>query len=292
MNGVNPMKLRAVGIISKPKKEDICAVAPRLLDWLQQHKLEAVFDEETARCLGRGDGTPREQVPPRVDLLVVLGGDGTLLATARLLGDREVPILAVNLGSLGFLTDITLEEMLPVLENVLAGQHRLEVRRRLAAEVERGGKVVARYQALNDVVLHKSALARILDFDVSIDSGFVSRIRADGLIVATPTGSTAYSLSAGGPIVLPNVEAMVVTPIAPHMLTNRPLVIPGTSQVELQVASPGESVYVTVDGQVGEELGAGARVRVRASDRPVRLVVPPTRDYFQVLRSKLHWGER
>ncbi len=286
------MKLRAVGIISKPKKEDICAVAPRLLDWLQQHRLEAVFDEETARCLGRAGGTPREQVPPRVDLLVVLGGDGTLLATARLLGDREVPILAVNLGSLGFLTDITLEEMLPVLENVLAGQHRLEVRRRLAAEVEREGKVVARYLALNDVVLHKSALARILDFDVSIDSGFVSRIRADGLIVATPTGSTAYSLSAGGPIVLPNVEAMVVTPIAPHMLTNRPLVIPGASQVELQVASPGESVYVTVDGQVGEELGAGARVRVRASDRPVRLVVPPTRDYFQVLRSKLHWGER
>jgi len=286
------MKLRAVGIISKPKKEDICAVAPRLLDWLKQRKLDAIYDEETARCLGLSGGTPRDQIPPKVDLLVVLGGDGTLLATARLLDDRDVPILAVNLGSLGFLTDITLDEVYAVLEDVLAGRHRLEERRRLHAEVERGGRVVARYEALNDVVLHKSALARILDFDVTIDGGFVSRIRADGLIVSTPTGSTAYSLSAGGPIVLPNVEAMVVTPIAPHMLTNRPLVIPGASQVDLQVASPGESVYVTVDGQVGEELDTGARVRLRASNRPVRLVASPTRDYFQVLRSKLHWGER
>jgi NAD+ kinase len=286
------MKLRAVGIISKPKKEDICAVAPRLLDWLQQHKLEALYDEETARCLGLPGGTPRHQIPPRVDLLVVLGGDGTLLATARLLDARDVPILAVNLGSLGFLTDITLDETLPVLEEVLAGRHRLDKRRRLYVEVERAGRVAERYHALNDLVLHKSALARILDFDVSIDAGFVSRIRADGLIVATPTGSTAYSLSAGGPIVLPSVEAMVLTPIAPHMLTNRPLVIPGAAQVELQVASPGESFYVTVDGQVGEELHTGARVRVRASDRPIHLVAPPARDYFQVLRSKLRWGER
>ncbi|MGH9789166.1 MAG: NAD(+)/NADH kinase [Candidatus Acidiferrales bacterium] len=286
------MKLRAVGIISKPKKEDICAVAPRLLDWLQQRNLKALYDEETARCLGASGGVPRAEIPPQADLLIVLGGDGTLLATARLLDDCDVPILAVNLGSLGFLTDIKVDEVFAVLEDVLAGRHRLEERRRLAAEVERQGRVVARYQALNDVVLHKSALARILDFDVSVDGGFVSRIRADGLIVATPTGSTAYSLSAGGPIVLPNVEAMVVTPIAPHMLTNRPLVIPGSSQVDLQVASPGESVYVTVDGQVGEELDTGARVRLRASDRPVHLVAPPTRDYFQVLRSKLHWGER
>lgn len=286
------MKLRTVGIISKPKKEDICAVAPRLLDWLKQRKLDAIYDEETARCLGLPGGTPRDQIPPKVDLLVVLGGDGTLLATARLLDDRDVPILAVNLGSLGFLTDITLDEMIPVLEDVVAGRHRLEERRRLHAEVERQGRVVARYQALNDVVLHKSALARILDFDVSIDGAFVSGFRADGLIISTPTGSTAYSLSAGGPIVLPSVAAMVVTPIAPHMLSNRPLVIPGSAQVEVRVASPSESAYVTVDGQVGEELDTGARVRLRASDRPVLLVASPTRNYFQVLRSKLHWGER
>jgi NAD+ kinase len=286
------MKLRAVGIISKPKKEDICAVAPRLLEWLKQQKLEAIYDEETAKCLGLSGGTPRDEIPSQADLLVVLGGDGTLLATARLLDAGDVPILAINLGSLGFLTDITLEEMLPALEDVLAGRHRLEARQRLYAEVERKGEVVARYHALNDIVVHKSALARILDFDVSMDGRFVSSFRADGLILATPTGSTAYSLSAGGPIVLPSVEAMVVTPIAPHMLSNRPLVLPGSARVEVNVASPGESAYVTVDGQIGEELSAGACVRVRASDRPVQLVASPTRDYFQVLRSKLHWGER
>ena len=286
------MKLRVVGIVSKPKKEDVCAAAPRLFDWLKQHGIEAIYDEETARCLDRKGGLPRAQVPARADLLVVLGGDGTLLATARLLENHTVPILAVNLGSLGFLTEITLDEMYSVLEAVLAGRHRIEARRQLAGEVERQGHVVARYFALNDIVLHKASLARILDFDVSIDARFVSRIRADGLIVSTPTGSTAYSLSAGGPIVLPSVEAMVVTPIAPHMLTNRPLVIPGDSVVEVLVSSPGESAYVTADGQEGEELDTGSRVRLRVSDRTVQLVTSPNRDYFQILRSKLHWGER
>ncbi|HSC78663.1 MAG TPA: NAD(+)/NADH kinase [Candidatus Acidoferrales bacterium] len=286
------MKLRAVGVISKPKKEDICSVAPGLLDWLKQRGIEAVYDEETARCLDLTGGVPRPQIPARVDLLVVLGGDGTLLATARALENHEVPILAVNLGSLGFLTEITLDEMYSALEAVLADRHRLEARRQLAGEVERKGQVVARYWALNDIVLHKASLARILDFDVSIDAHFVSRIRADGLIVSTPTGSTAYSLSAGGPIVLPSVEAMVVTPIAPHMLTNRPLVIPGNSVVEVVAASPGEHAYVTADGQEGEELDTGSRVRLRVSDRKVQLVTSPNRDYFQVLRSKLHWGER
>ncbi len=286
------MKLRAVGVISKPKKEDICSVAPGLLDWLKQRGIKAFYDEETARCLDLPDGLPRAQVPAWVDLLVVLGGDGTLLATARLLENREVPILAVNLGSLGFLTEITLGEMYGVLEAVLADRHRIESRRQLSGEVERQGQVVARYLALNDIVLHKASLARILDFDVTIDARFVSRIRADGLIISTPTGSTAYSLSAGGPIVLPSVEAMVVTPIAPHMLTNRPLVIPGNSVVEVVAASPGERAYVTADGQEGEELDSGSRVRLRVSDRMVQLVTSPNRDYFQILRSKLHWGER
>lgn len=286
------MKLKAVGIISKPKKEDICAVAPRLLDWLAQHKIKAVCDRETVACLDQKDGTPREQIPAQVDLLVVLGGDGTLLAAARFVQEHNVPILAVNLGSLGFLTEIRLEEVYDVLEAVLADRHGVDTRRMLQAEVTREGRALARYHALNDVVLHKAALARIVDFDVSIDARFVSRIRADGLIFSTPTGSTAYSLSAGGPIVLPNVAAMVMTPIAPHMLTNRPLVIPGESRIEVQVHNPGEAVYVTVDGQVGEELGSSDRVRVQKSDRVIQLVVSPNRDYFQVLRSKLRWGER
>ena len=286
------MKLRAVGIISKPKKEDICAVAPTLLDWLSRRAIQAVCDQETVACLERGEGKPREEIAPQVDLLVVLGGDGTLLAAARLIQRKNVPILAVNLGSLGFLTEIMQDEMIEVLEAVLADQHRMEGRRMLAAQVVRQDEPVAQYQALNDIVLHKAALARIVDFDVSVDARFVSRMRADGLILATPTGSTAYSLSAGGPIVLPNVDAMVVTPIAPHMLTNRPLVIPGKSQVEVQVQNPGEAVYVTVDGQVGEELTSGDSVRACQSDQVIRLVVSPKRDHFQILRSKLRWGER
>lgn len=286
------MKLRRVGIISKPKKEDIYAAAPRLLDWLRQRGIEAVCDQETLTCLDQKGGLPREQIPAQVDLLVVLGGDGTLLAAARHVQDYDVPLLAVNLGSLGFLTEVTLDEMYDTLEGVLADRHRIESRRLLEASVQRGAQSIARYRALNDVVLHKAALARIMDFDVTIDSSFVSRIRADGLILSTPTGSTAYSLSAGGPIVLPSVDAMVVTPIAPHMLTNRPLVIPGGSRVEVQVHNPSEAVYVTVDGQVGEELETGDRVRAQKSDRSLQLVVSPHRDYFKVLRSKLRWGER
>lgn len=286
------MKLKAVGVISKPKKEDISAVAPGLLDWLRQRGIQAVCDKETVTCLNQKNGVPREEIASQVDLLVVLGGDGTLLAAARLVKEHNVPILGINLGSLGFLTEIPLDEMYSVLEAVLTDKHQLDARRMLDARVERQSRCIARYQALNDIVLHKAALARIVDFDVTIDGRFVSRVRSDGLILSSPTGSTAYSLSAGGPIVLPSVDAMVMTPIAPHMLTNRPLVIPGDSQVEVQVHNPGEAVYVTVDGQVGEELRGDDGVRVERSDRVIKLVVSPKRDYFQVLRSKLRWGER
>lgn len=286
------MKLNTVGIISKPKREDICAVAPPLLDWFHKRGIEAVCDQETVRCLERTGGTPREQIPRQVDLLVVLGGDGTMLAAVRLAEKHPVPILGVNLGYLGFLTDITVDEVYEALEDVLAGRAQFDRRTMLEVEVERAGQQVAAYRALNDVVLHKAAMARIVEVDVTIDSKFVSHIRADGLIVATPTGSTAYSLSAGGPIVLPSADAMLVTPIAPHMLTNRPLVIPGDSTVEVAVAPTDETVYVTVDGQVGVQVRQGDRLRVHRSDRVVELIVSPRRDYFEVLRSKLRWGER
>jgi NAD+ kinase len=288
------MKLGAVGIISKPKKEDICAVAPGLLEWLRERDIRAIYDEETARCLNLPGGTPREQIVPQVALMVVLGGDGTLLVTARLVEQHDIPILGVNLGSLGFLTEITLDEMYAVLDSILADRHSVDSRRMLDAQVDRTGRTIARYHALNDIVLHKAGPARIMDFDVHVDTRYVSHIRADGLIVSTPTGSTAYSLSAGGPIVLPSVDAMVLTPIAPHMLTNRPLVLPGESAVDVgvEVHNPGEAVYVTVDGQVGEELQSGDHVRMRMSDRIIKLVASPNRDYFQVLRSKLRWGER
>ncbi len=286
------MKLSTVGIISKPKKEDVAAVAPGLLDWFAQRNIKTVCDQETVACLDGKDGTAREQIPPQADLLVVLGGDGTLLAAARLVQEYSVPILAVNLGSLGFLTEITLDGVYGVLEDVLADRHLLDRRSMLDARVERKGRAIAGYRALNDVVLHKAALARIVDFDVSIDGRFVSRIRSDGLILASPTGSTAYSLSAGGPIVLPSVDSMIVTPIAPHMLTNRPLVIPGGARIEVHLPDTSEPVYVTVDGQVGEELRSGDCVSVQKSERVIELVQSRTRDYFQVLRSKLRWGER
>ena len=288
------MDLKAVGIISKPKKDDVCSVAPQLLEWLEQHDIRAEIDEETAGCLDRRDGLPREEITPKVDLLVVLGGDGTLLAAVRLVNRHRVPILGVNLGYLGFLTEITVDEVCSVLDDILADRHQLSRRTMLEAELVRGGGRVATYAALNDVVLHKAAMARIIAMDVSVDGKLVSHIRADGLIIGSPTGSTAYSLSVGGPIVLPSVDAMLVTPIAPHMLTNRPLVIPGDCTVEVQVGNvhQEEAVHITVDGQVGEEILQGDRLCVRRSDRYVDLVVSPNRDYFQVLRSKLRWGER
>ncbi len=285
------MAIRAVGIISKPKPEDICPLVPRLLDWLKQRNLRVIFDEETAHCLGRADGVPRTEILPQVDLLIVLGGDGTLLAAARLVDARPVPILAVNLGALGFLTEITLEEMYTVLEDVLAGRHHTSRRGMLEAEVVRGGKATARYRALNDAVLHKAALARMLDYAVEIDGAFVSLFRADGLIISTPTGSTAYSLAAGGPIVFPSLDSFVITPICPHMLTNRPLVVPDSSRIEVHLKSVSESAYLTVDGQVGTELSQGDTVVVRKSDRSIELITSRKRTYFEVLRNKLRWGE-
>jgi len=288
------MELKAVGIVSKPKKDDICSVAPQLLVWLEEHGIRAVIDQETAGCLGHSDGVPRNEIAEKVDLLVVLGGDGTLLAAVRLVEEPPIPVLGVNLGYLGFLTEITVDEIYQVLEDILADRHQVSRRAKLRAELTRAGERVASYDALNDVVLHKAALARIIDLDVSVDGKFVSHIRADGLIVGSPTGSTAYSLAVGGPIVLPSVDAMLVTPIAPHMLTNRPLVIPGDCAVEVLVGNTHqeEAVHITVDGQVGEEVQQGDRLRVRRSTRYIDLIVSPHRNYFQVLRSKLRWGER
>ena len=250
--------IRAAGIVSKPIKETICSVVPPLIAWLHERKIEVLIDNETQDCIGAvTPAVEREVMAGKVDLIVVLGGDGTLLSAARALGSHKVPILAVNLGGLGFLTSVTLDQLYPMLEQVLAGQHRTGERMMLEAEVLHSGKTSERHTALNDAVANKGALARMLDFDVSVDGEHVGRYRADGLIVATPTGSTAYSLAAGGPIIHPGLDAFVITPICPHMLTNRPLVIPDTSRVEISVAASDEAVYLTLDGQVGDE---GARI--------------------------------
>ena len=285
--------IRTVGIISKPKKEDICAVVPPLVEWLRARSVEVAWDKETAACLaGDGPSVPREELPARADLLVVLGGDGTLLATARLLEGRTVPVLPVNLGALGFLASTTLDEMYAILEQVLAGKHRVSERMLLLAEVQRGGQVAHRQRALNDAVLNKAALARITDFDLYLDDGYVCSYKGDGLIISTPTGSTAYSLAAGGPILFPVLNAFVITPICPHSLTNRPLVVPDTMKLRVEFHGGEESVYLTLDGQVGFELKHGDVVSVRKDDHVLRLVRPSRKTYFEILRNKLKWGAR
>lgn len=285
--------IRCVGILSKPRKEEVCAVIPRLAEWLQQRKVEVLYDSIAAACFSpREKETKIEEMASRADLLIVLGGDGTLLAAARQFTEREVPILAVNLGGMGFLTSVTLEEAFPLLEVVFAGKHRLSPRMMLHAEVLRGGKIIKQQRALNDAVVAKAAMSRILDIDVFADGEFLARYRSDGLIVSTPTGSTAYSLAAGGPILVPVLHAFVLTPICPHMLTNRPLVLPDTVKIELDFSALDEPAYLTLDGQVGVELQRGDHITVTKSANRVMLVRPQEKTFFKVLRSKLRWGQR
>jgi NAD+ kinase len=284
---------RTVGIVSRPRQEEIASVAPRLIEWLEGRGLTVLYDRETGSCLSKaGRERSREDLASAVDLLIVLGGDGTLLSAARSLGDHPVPILPVNLGGLGFLTSVTLAELYPILEEVLSGRSRVSERTQLDTKVLRVGKVVARHRALNDVVLNKGALARIIDLKLHVDGDYVSSYKADGLILSTPTGSTAYSLAAGGPIVYPKVAAFIVTPICPHTLTNRPLVIPDTSQVEISFRAGDEPVFLTLDGQVGVELEHADKISVAKAAQPLRLVRPARKTYFEILRNKLKWGER
>jgi len=285
--------IRSVGIVCKPIRDVVSSVVPPLISWLRDRKIDVFVDKETQACIDLGlPAFARGALPEGLELLVVLGGDGTLLSATRALAGQKVPILAVNLGGLGFLTSVTREELYPVLEQVLDGRHNTSERMMLDAHTFRNGKVVERQTALNDAVINKAALARMLDFDLYVDSAPVGRYRADGLIVATPTGSTAYSLAAGGPIVHPQLDAFVITPICPHMLTNRPLVIPDTARVEIHIAAGEEPVYLTLDGQIGFQLQPSDRVVVTKSKNRVAFIRSPQKTYFEVLRSKLRWGER
>lgn len=287
------MPIKRVGIISKPKKTEIREIVPPLSAWLRERDVEVFFDRETSAIVeGSAKSVSRNELPGQADLLVVLGGDGTLLATARALNRKPVPILAVNLGGLGFLTVITLEELYPTLEQVLAGKAQIERRVQIAGELVRADEVISSFLALNDVVLNKGAIARIMDFDVLVDGRFISAYKSDGLIVCTPTGSTAYSLAAGGPIVAPAVAAFIVTPICAHTLTQRPLVLPDTAHIEIGVKSQREAAYLTVDGQVGLAAHSEDIVRLRKADSYVEIIRPPSKDYFEILRQKLKWGER
>jgi NAD+ kinase len=287
------MPIKRVGIISKPKKTEVREIVPGLLKWLHERSIEAFIDKETGAIMATKERClTRNEMPAQVDLLIVLGGDGTLLATARALNRKPVPILAVNLGGLGFLTEITREELIPTLEMVVAGTHQTDHRVQIEGELIRADEILTSFLALNDVVLNKGAIARILDFEVRVNGEKVSTYKSDGLIVSTPTGSTAYSLAAGGPIVTPSVEAFLVTPICAHTLTHRPLVLPNTVKIEVTVKSLREAAYLTVDGQVGIAAHSEDVVRMRKADSFVELVRPPSTPYFEILQKKLKWGER
>jgi NAD+ kinase len=286
--------IKTVGIISRPRREDIALVVPPLVKWLQEHGAKVACDSETGDCLGATEVQTRrrEDLPTGADLLIVLGGDGTLLSAARLSAEHGVPILAVNLGGMGFLTTVSQDEMYSDLEEIFAGRYRVSERVMLETEIVRGGSTFRRQIALNDAVLNKAALARIMDLELRVDDEYVTTYKADGLIFSTPTGSTAYSLSAGGPLVYPTVEAFVVTPICPHTLTHRPLMIPDSATIEVNFKSEDEAVYLTLDGQVGNQLTRGDCVRMRKAAKKLLLVRPARKTYYEILRSKLKWGER
>ncbi len=286
--------IKKVGIISRPRREDVARVVPPLVNWLQAHGAEVVCDSETSDCIEpvAAQIRKREDLPGCTDLLIVLGGDGTLLSAARLAAERGVPILAVNLGGLGFLTTVSQDEIYSILEELFSGKHRVSERVMLEAEIIRAGTVIRRQIALNDAVLNKAALARIMDLELRVDGEYVTTYKSDGLILSTPTGSTAYSLAAGGPIVYPTVEAFVVSPICPHTLTNRPIVIPDSATIEIDFKAGDDAVFLTLDGQIGIELVRGDHIRVRKAENKLMLVRPSKKTYYQILRNKLKWGER
>ena len=286
------MNVRTVGIVTKPQRKDVARVASELADWLTARGIRAILDEKTADRIGRPDaGVPVEALGSEADLLVVVGGDGTLLAAARLLRGRNVPILAINYGSLGFLTAAPLRELYPDLDRVLTGQWSGDFRMMLEVTILRGTGEREVHSALNDLVVNKGTPARIIELDASVDDVYVSTFRADGLIVATPTGSTAYNLSAGGPIVHPDLKALLLTPICSHTLTNRPIVLPAAGRVTITFkAAEGDDVQATIDGQVARPLAAGDRIEVAASSTEVHLIATGRKTYFDVLRGKLKWG--
>ena len=286
--------INTVGIISRPRREDVARVVPPLVNWLKAHGAEVICDSETSDCIQplAAQTRKREEIPGCIDLLIVLGGDGTLLSAARLTAECRVPILAVNLGGLGFLTTVPQDEIYSILEELFSGQHHVSERVMLDAEIIRAGGVIRRQIALNDAVLNKAALARIMDVELRVDGEYVTTYKADGLILSTPTGSTAYSLAAGGPIVYPSVEAFVVSPICPHTLTNRPIVIPDSATIEIDFKAEDDAVFLTLDGQIGIELMSGDHIRVQKAPNKLMLVRPAKKTYYQILRSKLKWGER
>jgi NAD+ kinase len=288
--------IKRIGIVLKPHQPEALKTICELVVWLAERDIKLIGGPEIEReRIEHQTGCAVEQVQTdelagMVDLMLVLGGDGTMIATARMIGDQEVPVLGVNYGGLGYLAEFRIEELYSGLESILCGNYRLDRRVMLAVELRRGESVTKTNRVLNDVVINKSALARIIEIEAYLNGHFVNSFRADGLIVSTPTGSTAYNLSAGGPVIFPSMNAVVITPICPFTLSNRPIVVPDDAEIELLLKTDEEEVALTLDGQVGFPLKVEDRVAIRKSRTTFNLIQPSNRNYFDVLRDKLRWG--
>jgi NAD+ kinase len=290
--------MKRIGIIAKRNKPEAVTIVKNLVEWLRPKKVEVYIEEEMENLLSLSFSEPYlnfvkgKELSSHVEMMIVLGGDGTLLSVARQVWNRNIPILGVNLGSLGFLTEISLEELHGILERVIQGDFKTDERDVLNASVIRKGERIAEFTVLNDAVINKGALARIIDLEISIDGEYLTTFQSDGLIISTPTGSTAYNLSAGGPIVYPSLHTLIITPICPHTLTNRPIVIPNDVEVRALLKSKEEEVILTLDGQQGFPLVFEDVVGVRKAEGRILLIKSPHRNYFELLREKLKWGER
>jgi len=286
-----------IGVVVKPHQPDALETLCRVTEWLSKRGIQLVGTaeiehEQVAQRTGCSVAVVKdEDLASGVGLMLVLGGDGTMISTARIIGDAEVPVIGVNYGGLGYLAEFPIEELFPALETILAGQYKVQRRLMLAVELWRGEELITRNRVLNDVVVNKSALARIINIEADLDGQFVNLFRADGLIVATPTGSTAYNLSAGGPVIFPSMNAVVITPICPFTLSNRPIVVPDASVIEVRLMTDKEEVALTLDGQVGFPLAFRDRIVIRKSKTSFNLVQPANRNYFDLLRDKLKWGK-
>jgi NAD+ kinase len=286
-------KPKRVAIVVKPHIRNVTSVVQALVDWLRHHRIKSLVEDRfTGSLTGKVETFPARKPPRGVDLVVVIGGDGTFLSVARWMGARQVPILGVNAGSLGFLTDTSLSDLYNALESVLAGDYTIQSRMMLDSELARNGAVIEKHRVLNDAVITKGAIARMIEVGVEINKQLVAVIRADGIIVSTPTGSTAYSLAAGGPVLYPGIGSMILTPICPHTLTYRPVVVSDRSEVDVTLRSSSGEVYLTFDGQVSVPMLQGDTVRARKSRTRLKVIHLPGHNYFQVLRHKLRWAER
>jgi len=281
-----------IGIIAKSNIEEPVEITKKLSKWLKKKGVEVYVEKELGKKIQHSNSVDRTEIPELVDLILVFGGDGTFLGMARLACKHGTPILGINLGGLGFLTEVTVDELYPMMERILSGDYEVEERQMLLTSIRRGKKNIGKYKVLNDVVINKGAVARIIDLAIYIEDSHVTTYRADGIILSTPTGSTAYSLSAGGPIVYPGIPVTIITPICPHTLTNRPLVVPSEMKVEIKITTQEPDTYLTLDGQIGVRLKTSDIIEVKRTDTSVKLIKSPFRDFFSILKTKLMWGER